>query len=422
MKIQSIEDLKIRIQDRRTYSAMDEVLSCFYSHNGRSAIVMLYSAVISDLYYKLQDLVELYNDPGAQQIKDYVDNEWATNPKSPTWEKEIVEKCYTTHKIIENADYAHLQALQNERNLCAHPALVRGTELYRPSDATVQSLIEEMMKGILCKPSFLSKQFFAAFVDDIDNAKKLFADDTQLIQYVQSKYLDKIDNEAAEFDIFKQLWKFTFKLTDDKCQENRHVNYVVLMELYHRNEQSFKLFISKHKDSFGNNVETGDTDCLKEFIMFINENRDVYPLLSQNVKLTIESTINSKDELRSIALFLVKDILAHVQSVKSGVSIASVKYLMRYIRKNVNESEAIDFIIRLYGDSPSFNVADTYYDHLIRPHITFFSMTQLKKLLEVSNENGQIYSRKRASVANRYICGYIKSKDPAFDMSPYHNL
>lgn len=422
MKIQSIEDLKIRIQDRRTYSAMDEVLSCFYSHNGRSAIVMLYSAVISDLYYKLQDLVELYNDPGAQQIKDYVDNEWATNPKSPAWEKEIVEKCYSAHKIIENADYAHLQALQNERNLCAHPALVRGSELYRPSDATVQSLIEELMKGILCKPSFLSKQFFTAFVDDIDNTKKILVDDDKLIQYVQSKYLDKIDNEVAEFDIFKQLWKFTFKLTNDKCKENRHVNHVIMAELYHRNEQSFKLYFAKQKDSFGNNIETNDTDCLKEFVLFVNEYMDVYALLPQNVKLTIESTINAKEELRSLALFLVKDILAHAKSIKSGVSIASVKYIMRYIRRNINESEAIDFIIRLYGDSPSFNVADTYYDHLIRPHITYFSMNQLKKLLEVSNKNGQVYARKRASVANRYLCGFIKSKEPTFDFLPYPNL
>lgn len=52
---------------------MKEVLSCFYSDNLRSAVVMLYATVVSDLYYKISDLVETYNDAGAEQIKKYVD-------------------------------------------------------------------------------------------------------------------------------------------------------------------------------------------------------------------------------------------------------------------------------------------------------------------------------------------------------------
>ena len=62
MKIPAIEELKLHISDPRTKVSMDEVLSSFYSGNMRSAIVMLYATVVSDLYYKIRDLVDIYNE------------------------------------------------------------------------------------------------------------------------------------------------------------------------------------------------------------------------------------------------------------------------------------------------------------------------------------------------------------------------
>ena len=83
MKIQSIEELKLHIQDIRTKKAMDEVLSCFYSNNLRSTVVMLYVTVVSDLYYKIKDLVDKYNDKGAKKILEYVNKEWEEHKTSP---------------------------------------------------------------------------------------------------------------------------------------------------------------------------------------------------------------------------------------------------------------------------------------------------------------------------------------------------
>lgn len=85
MRIYAIDKLMNHIPDSRSKESMKEVLSCFYSENLRSAVVMLYSTVVSDLYYKVYDLVAIYNDAGATLIKNYVDGEWLAHPKSPTW-------------------------------------------------------------------------------------------------------------------------------------------------------------------------------------------------------------------------------------------------------------------------------------------------------------------------------------------------
>lgn len=173
MRIPSIDELMNHIHDARSKECMKEVLSCFYSDNLRSAVVMLYATVVSDLYYKISDLVAIYNDAGAELIKNYVDDEWHDHPKLPTWETEMPKMCWERKKILTNDSYAHFCHLQDERNLCAHPVITRN-DLYRPSFATVQGLITDMLTGILCKPSFLSKGFIDTFTDDIESASKTF--------------------------------------------------------------------------------------------------------------------------------------------------------------------------------------------------------------------------------------------------------
>ena len=63
-----IERLQANIQDKRTAEYFSEVLSCYYSGNLRSAVVMLYATVICDLIYKLEELKDIYSDDGAKQI------------------------------------------------------------------------------------------------------------------------------------------------------------------------------------------------------------------------------------------------------------------------------------------------------------------------------------------------------------------
>lgn len=63
-----LDKLKAQIQDQRTADYFSEVLSCFYSGNLRSAVVMLYATVICDLIFKLDDLVNIYGDKGAEKI------------------------------------------------------------------------------------------------------------------------------------------------------------------------------------------------------------------------------------------------------------------------------------------------------------------------------------------------------------------
>lgn len=409
------------IHDSRSKESMKEVLSCFYSDNLRSAVVMLYATVVSDLYYKITDLVAIYNDTGAEEIKKYVDDEWHDHPKLPTWETEMPKRCREKNKILTNESYAHFCHLQDERNLCAHPVITRN-DLYRPSFATVQGLIMDMLTGILCKPSFLSKRLIDTFTDDIESASKIFPNEKGLKRYINAKYLEKIDNEREEYGLFKSLWKFTFKKTDDRSKANRKANLSILTLLLERHQQFVESEIKNDAEYYCASVNIDDRKCINSFIRFVNVYPSVYSSMTDDFKMKIEQKINDKPNLKAMAFFLSNNPLVHVKSLNGEVGIDVGIYIYDFIKNNVGNADAKDFAIRLYGEAGSFDAADEYFDNLIVPILGNLSAEQLEKLIEYSNNNSQINNRRKYSNSKRLIKKYMDKKNPQFDYNLYENF
>jgi hypothetical protein len=426
MKIQSIEELKLHIQDIRTQKAMDEVLSCFYSNNLRSTVVMLYVTVVSDLYYKIKDLVDKYNDKGAKKILEYVNKEWEEHKTSPIWESELPKRCLDCNKILKNDSYTHFESLQKERNLCAHPIINEG-ELYIPNAANVQGMIIDMLRGILCKPSFMSKDFFDSFVEDISSSKIYFPREEELINYLNSKYFDKIDNEQEEYEIFKNLWSLVFKCIDDKCIENRNVNYHTLNYIFEKNTNFIVSQIRNNIEYFTNRVNTDDDKCLKYFIYFINKNINIYNSFNEDFKIKIKNIINEKN-YTGFAFFLKgkSDIFSHainhISNYCSSLYYEDLRYTVDYIHKNIRLSEAIDYSIELYKQSNSYNFADYIFNKYIEGNLEHMTKEQILKIIKVSCENNQIYDRYEFNRTKILIKTAMNNINPNFDFSKYEKF
>ena len=186
-----ITKLQSQIQDPRTAEYFSEVLSCYYSGNLRSAVVMLYATVICDLIYKLEDLKNIYGDKGAAKILQDLENLQKENPKNTDWERDIPEKCKDANKILTTADYSNFCSLQQLRHLCAHPVITDSKELYRPNSDIVLGHIRNMLDGVLTKPAFQVKELFMIILQDMASVKNILLDAKQLEKYIVSKYLGK---------------------------------------------------------------------------------------------------------------------------------------------------------------------------------------------------------------------------------------
>lgn len=433
-KTLSIEELHNKIADHRTRMAMDEVLSCFYSKNLRSAVVMLYSTVVSDLYYKLLDLKDMYGDGGATLILEEIENKKTADPKSSAWEMIMPEMCMKQNKIIRTEDYIHYEALQKERNLCAHPVIGRTEDLYRPNLSYVQGLIVNMMEGLLCKPSFISKDLFEVFINDIARISQELMNDDVVIKYVETKYLDKIDNPQEEYLLFKPLWKLVFYGDDEKCRENRKINYKVLLLLMKRNKDLFLQEIHSHPATFFKDASMPSPTRLEGvfysrwgvLVQFLNDYCTLQDEIPVDFKMEMEKKISECAELSCLVLYDKPDLLQHViecvETKQYMMSYASISYLNNIVQNKFSREIYADFVIALYGHSPQFVNANWNYANIVQNVIQELTYKQLTQLITYMNTNNQIYNSNEFSNAVQKVKERMEALNPAFDYTPYANF
>ena len=433
-KALSIEELREKIANHKTRMAMDEVLSCFYSNNMRSAIVMLYSTVVSDLYYKLVDLKDLYKDRGATQILEEIDKKKAANPKSSEWEMLMPSMCMQRNKIIRTEDFAHYEALQTERNLCAHPVIDGMDDLYRPNPAYVQGLIINMMEGLLCKPSFISKDLFNMFVDDIARIKNELVDENNVVKFIETKYLNKIDNPQEEYLLFKQLWKIVFFINDDPCKENRTINYKVLLKLMERNKDLFIQEIHSHPEDFFKDasmpcptrVQGVITSRWGLLVQFLNKYAVISNDIPADFKIEMDKKINENIELSYIVLYDKEDLFQHVMECATNnqymMSYSSISYLNDIVKSKFSMDYYYDFVVALYEYSPQFANANWNYTYFLKPIITELSLPHLESLIKCMDTNNQIYNSHEFNNAVNKIKERMQQLNPKFDYSTYTNI
>lgn len=413
-----VEKLRTQIQDYRTAEYFKEVLSCYYSGNLRSAVVMLYATVICDMIYKLEQLSSEYGDNGAKQILDEIEQQWESNPTSPDWETALPKKCLVAHKILDTASHSNFESLQKLRHLCAHPAMKGNRELYQPTAEIVLGHIMNMLDEVLTRPSLMTKDFIKVFVEDIASVKDQMVNTDKLKMYIKARYFDKYDDVPLFYNLFKALWKFVFYLNNDDCEENREVNFNALMILADCYGAQIMSRFEKDGSIIANNILVDDDKFLRLFIKFVNIFPSFFTALPEDARIKIETAIGSSEDLKSLGIFLSSNPLEHIRNSTPQYR-DTIIYLSEYLRANVSTAESLDFNIEQYGDSASFDQADWRFDNLILPYLKEFSFQQMKRIMEYSNNNGQIYARRRADTSNRTIKNRIIQMDENFDFTAF---
>ncbi len=416
----SIENLLDRIQDARSREYMDEVLSSYYSGNYRSAVVMLYSVVMCDLIYKLQHLKEVYSDNVASDILDEVERLQTASPSSPVWENKIREELLAKSRLITPIEAAHIEALQKDRHLCAHPVLKNNAELHRPARTTVHAHIINALSEILTRPALLEKELLTTILADLSKQRRHMRRPVEAERYILAQYLTKINNPEIEVRLFGKLWKFVFKLNDAEYSKSRGINLHLLNLLYTRNEAEANALIVAEREKLSRQIDTSNFEILYHFVKFANLHPKVYHSLGDAFKISFNATMNSLPLMKQICFFLHDDMKACYNALLKEVTPDSeVAYIIHFLSQRIGRSEALYIPIQLFARSDSFDEAGNNYNSFIRPYLGDFDTNHFTKILDAIRDNGQI--RYSFAVKNQLhnLVKAIKKTNEAFDFSQY---
>ena len=180
--------------------------------------------------------------------------------------------------------------------------------------------------------------------------------------------------------------------------------------------------MKKDAEYYCASVNMDDDNCVKEFIRFANIYQSVWSSMTDDFKMQIEQKINENSDLHAMAFFLSGNPLVHAKKVNSNIGANIGLYMYDYLKQNVGDADARDFVIKVYGNANSYDAADDYFDNLIESILGDMSEEQLVKLIEYSNNNGQIYGRRKFPNSRWLIKNYMSKKNPQFDYSLYVNF
>lgn len=383
-----------KIYDSRTRKYFEEVLCCYENGSYRAAIVLLNSVCLSDLFYKLQELRDVYSDKSAFDIIADIEKNISQDKTSPGWEKTLVKNVFEKTQLLDSAGYTSLLHLHDYRNLTAHPVLDGSYYLYSPSKELVKSCINEVYNSILTKPSFFVKNIVQFMSDDIDSKKRyIMRNKEDFKEYIEQKYLIHM-SEPMIIKVFQAFWKFVFVLNNEKCDENRLVN-MNLIQLLLR-----KYYSQITKDLYNNmeKYELSDKEItIKYMFVLLACHPELYHLLHKNVQNLISLNIDSDDFYKFISWFKYETKQHHIQMlIDEGYT---------YLPYDLDKKR---FITKIFEETGETDVLLEYYVHVVRKAETFSSVISimtgfilsniprmkkelLEKLISAINENSQIY-------------------------------
>ncbi|AEE20860.1 hypothetical protein [Dokdonia sp. 4H-3-7-5] len=422
----AIENLKEQIFHSKTKEYFEEVIQTFYTDCYRSSVVMLYSVVICDLVFKLEDLRDVYADVVAKKILLEIEKIQIENPKSSDWENKLVDLIGQRTSMLEFSDIENINQLQKHRHLSAHPVLKQTSILFKPSKDNVKSHIRNMLEGVLIKPPILSKKIFNELIVDIAENQYRFSDNKELERFLKAKYFKNLRQESLN-DIFKKLWKFVFKTDNDDCKNNREINFRTLEIIISINIIEIIRAIKNEESHYDNILRGEPTEYLIKLLFKFPK---IYKSLSDLNQAFVEFEIKNSFDFILLSWFTYDSFSEYILDVTNQYKEASSFIINHNYLKMVEDlakdynlkKEFLDLCIVIFSKSKSFDNSDNNFWYGIETYLDDFTNEQLVSIVEAINNNYQIHKRNATSRDSRIIKEILDRKHPTFDYSKYHNF
>ncbi|QXR06769.1 hypothetical protein EVX74_011815 [Acinetobacter lwoffii] len=419
----SIDESIENIKNSYTKELFKEVHSSYTMGNYRSATVMLWSVVVTDLLSKLNELDTIYNDPKALQILNDIRLEQARDSKSSKWESEIIEKFHKQLNFFETYEVADLEYLQQMRHVSAHPVITSADLLHVPAKEKVYSLIRSALESVLTKEALFSSKIIEVIFTDLNTVKDTLVTFEDRERYFIHKFLNKMPNNVL-IKFIKTLWKYIFKINNADVEANREINIDILQVIIKNKKESFLIFLQNEKTFISDlKLESQLKTALLDFLI---NNRFIIDFFEEESVQTIHAIIDDQNSDKKYQIIKHQRIIDYINYLLTtdtkNLIITNLEILEKESIENSCIKEFYDLCVYGYCQSNSFNEADGTFDKLIRTNLDNFNLIQLRNLIEGANSNDQCWARWGKSSDHLLVKTAITKLDPNFSFTSYTNF
>lgn len=395
----SIDRAVERIYNPKTREYFDEVLSSYSIGNYRSAIVMLYSVIIADLFYKLKELAERDEDPKAKNILEFIRSQLTDRERNnkSEWETKVVERVFNETQLLEPSAKVHIDYIKQLRHLSAHPVLDSDDLLAIPNKDTVRSAIHNALEYVLTRPAMYNEKIAEEFMNSIPTYSTLIFRSEKYETYLKNKYF-KFFTEKLVKKVFGFLWLAVFKGQDKEASEYREEYYDTLNIVYRNYRGILDLYFIEERERF-NRLNLEERDQIKFLIDFFSEAPNLYQALSEDNKVIILHKLENNLTLFTRAWFVTGDLNEHLKIVYRKYenrveppNYQNIHEIYEMSKEVECEDDFFKFCITILDKASTYVNGLSRWKVIIRPFIDQFSKGQILELLLTINDNKSLYN------------------------------
>ena len=364
-----------------------EAITAYRSGALRSAIISTWIASVFDIFAKLRELASLGESAAIVFVKELDEAIEKRNiAKLQKIETTLLEESQKIVNIFSQQDLQGLKRLQEDRNQCAHPAMIENGSLYDITPEQVRAHIVYVLKNLLIQAPLQGKSAILRFENDL-LGKSFPLDSAEIELYLKQRYVDKA-KDSLVISLIKGIFIAPFG--------SEHARFSGKTQLLAKSFKALSdlkthLFESEMKSFVANYLEGVSEDRLLFICPFIKVDRRVWDWAGESTRIKIRMRIQNStpEELRLAcaydALYIHELAETLLKKFPTNDSLAATD-----IVSASPSPQLVSVAIQTYQSSASYRMAERLGQSIIIPLTKFFTVDSICEILRVAQHNRQI--------------------------------
>ncbi|MBN9203001.1 hypothetical protein [Methylibium petroleiphilum] len=385
--VTDIDVLALSVRDRESRRLILEAITAYRGGALRSAIMSIWISVVHDVFSKARELAG-QGDPAAAAFAKDVDAaiEHKSVPQMQAIERNLLQTARENLQLFTQHEFDVLKRIQDDRNLCAHPAFVTEDELFQPAPDLVRSHIVHALQCLLVHAPLQGKSALSRIRVDILSPSFPATRDS-IGTYVAAKYLNRA-KDALVTNLVKVLLKALFLPDGQDFFPKRRQLAWTLSEVA---TSKTAIYEEVARPMVATYFEGVADENLLHLCVYLGAEPRIWTWLSEPVRMRVTRLLEHADvatlkRFMAFDAFAVPDLVDFLLAKFTGLDQDGQIELI----SDTPRREFVGRAIAIYASAGNYRSAEQYGQSLIVPLASFFTADDVRITLEAVLGNSQI--------------------------------
>lgn len=384
-----LEDLIERCNSKRAKTHLREAVDCYKVGAYRASIINTWISVVYDIIDKLRDLGLSGSAEANAKVREFEEiNARRDLQAALNFERDVVSLAIDPFEFLTEHEAIEVRRLQEDRNRCAHPNLVREEEVFLPTAEQARVHMRHAVEFVLQRAPVQGKSALQYLQREVDS------------QYFPTTIAGAY--EALKVSPIARAKKSLIKVFVFGAITSSIKEELTVLQIQQRLAAVgavYRLHPVVVEDLLRNGINSVysqlDDKFLGRAIVVLFRLDFVPPWLAEHIKTKLRTFVrdmpNETCGLELVAALHLDLMSSEAKAKVSKLTSDGAHSVVASCRLNNVDVplEIIDRLISLYAESPSFDSANLNADRLIRPILEKCTSDQIEKIVRASS-NSQV--------------------------------